>query len=63
MTVRPRVRPNERAPRDPGHHDAAVGSPQTGLPQMMSTRDPQKGMLTRENGRERLNEACYYASL
>ena len=30
---------------------------------MMSTRDPQKGMLTRENGRERLNEACYYASL
>ncbi len=36
---------------------------QSGLPQMMGTRHPQKAVLNRENGRERPNEACYYASL
>ena len=30
---------------------------------MTNTRDPQKAVLTRENGRECPNEACYYASL
>ena len=36
---------------------------QAGLTEMMSTRHPWKVVLTRENGRERSNEACYYASL
>ena len=36
---------------------------QPGLPQMMGTQHPRNVVLTRENGRERPNEACYYASL
>ncbi len=35
----------------------------TGLPEMMSTQHPRNVVLTRENGRDCPNGACYYAIL
>ena len=37
--------------------------PPAGLTEMMGTRHPRKVVMTRKNGRDCPNEACYYASL
>ena len=61
-TADPGTTPPGSSPVDDGTR-ADEGADLAGLTEMMGTRHPRKVVMTRKNGRDCPNEACYYASL